>query len=131
MTSALILVYLATLLVGGYLWHRDRTGLTADHADEIADLNAVHRQAAAATEDDHATQTQRWIETLGRVIGDLERARLDAEWATVVLAVTEAERDTFRTAFTAEMQRQARLELVQPDEPVGEAKVISIKAARS
>jgi hypothetical protein len=52
------------------------------------------------------------------------RAADDLEWEQIQHAVTQAERDMYRTAFRGEYQRQVNAELLHPDEPVGTATVI-------
>lgn len=103
--------FLATALVLGFpLWLTAKRAHAAEDRAQVA--WAGHQEIAA----DNA-----------RLRTMLASAEADVDWAQVVLAETAADRDMYATALRGELERQARAELLRPDEAVGVATVLEFK----
>jgi hypothetical protein len=122
-TTTVAAVILTAVLMGiavDYFARRMRTAESAAH---------IHQAEAAYLRTENHGLTRMLARAVTQNAQVVKDAAVDAEWAAVVLAVTQAERDMYQTALRGELTRQVRAELLRPDEQAAE--VVSIERKRA
>ena len=128
MTLAFLLALAAALTLG---YHLHRALIRATKAERSAVKSAADAYRNA-TEVERLQNANRGLTRIAaKAVHSQADAALDAEWAQIMLAVVEAERDTYQTAFRGLLAHQARQELTSATakEPVGQ--VIAFERRRS
>jgi hypothetical protein len=127
MISALATALLVALVMGYPLHQQAKRAKRAEYILAVHDALAPIRAAKVATLERTAGMLQRDLD----LAEHMERkAREDRDWERLMRAVVEAERDTYRTAFTSLLLNQARQEELRPDEERGTVVAFERRAGR-
>lgn len=91
-------------------------------------IDYAHRCTAAEVRERHQIDLDAWAEVFDRATALRYQAEANARIERAARYKAEQECNRFRTAFRGEMTRQARAELIRPDELVEVGKVLTFTA---
>lgn len=130
MIELAFLLALAAALTLGYHLHR---ALLRAHNSERSAMKSAADAYRNAAEVERLQNANRGLTRIAaKAVRSAADAALDAEWAAIMLAVVEGERDTYQTAFRGLTSHLARQELTtaKAEEPVGRTNVVEMRRGR-